>query len=101
MDVIKDLAHSVAVMAERRVVEQGSVLEPFLHPRADITRDVVSTVVPQGLPRRVVDHIGSDGLWLLLPLDHEVTQQLVSDLIRDLDVSVHILQPNMTENPET
>src|SRR3546814_14319159 len=66
MDVIKDLAHSVAVMAEGRVVEQGSVLETFLHPRAEITRDFVSTVVPQGLPRRVVDHLGSDGLWRLL-----------------------------------
>ncbi|TFV84316.1 ATP-binding cassette domain-containing protein [Microbacterium sp. dk485] len=97
MDVIKDLAHEVAVMAEGRVVERGSVLETFLHPRAGITRDFVSTVVPQGLPRRVVDHLGSEGLWRLLLLDEEVTQPLVSDLIRDLDVSVNMLHADMTE----
>src|SRR3546814_6708532 len=52
MDVITDLAHSVAVMAAGRVVDQGSVLETFLHPRAEITRDFVSTAAPQGLPSR-------------------------------------------------
>ncbi|KAA9150763.1 ATP-binding cassette domain-containing protein [Microbacterium lushaniae] len=100
MDVIKDLAHEVAVMAEGRVVERGSVLDTFLHPRAGITRDFVSTVVPQGLPRRVVDHLGSEGLWRLLLLDEEVTQPLVSDLIRDLDVSVNMLHADMTEIQE-
>jgi D-methionine transport system ATP-binding protein len=100
MDVIKDLAHSVAVMADGRVVEQGAVLDTFLHPREAITRDFVSTVVPQGLPRRVVEHLGGDGLWRLLLLDDEVTQPLVSDLIRDLDVSVNMLHADMTEIQE-
>ncbi len=38
MDVIKDLAEEVAVMAAGEVVEQGTVLDTFLHPKADITR---------------------------------------------------------------
>jgi D-methionine transport system ATP-binding protein len=97
MDVIKDLAHEVAVMADGQVVEQGSVLETFLHPRADITRDFVNTIVPQGLPRRVVEHLGGEGLWRLLLLDDEVTQPLVSDLIRELGVSVNMLHADMTE----
>ncbi|WP_205783865.1 ATP-binding cassette domain-containing protein [Microbacterium sp. 10M-3C3] len=100
MDVIKDLAHDVAVMAGGRVVERGSVLETFLHPRADITRDFVTTVVPQGVPRRVVEHLGGGGLWRLLLLDEEVTQPLVSTLIRDLDVSVNMLHADMTEIQE-
>lgn len=100
MDVIKDLAHEVAVMAEGRVVERGSVLDTFLHPREAITRDFVGTVVPQGLPQRVVEHVGGDGLWRLLLLDEQVTQPLVSDLIRDLGVSVNMLHADMTEIQE-
>ena len=97
MDVIKDLAHSVAVMADGEVVEQGTVLDTFLRPREAITRDFVSTIVPQGLPRRVLEHVGGEGLWRLLLLDDEVTQPLVSDLIRDHGVSVNMLHADMTD----
>ena len=97
MDVIKDLADEVAVMAGGEVVEQGTVLDTFLRPRADVTRDFVSTVVPQGVPRRVVEHLGGDGLWRLLLLDEEVTQPLISHLITDIGVEVNMLHADMTE----
>jgi D-methionine transport system ATP-binding protein len=97
MDVIKDLAHEVAVMADGEVVEQGSVLATFLRPQAGVTRDFVSTVIPQGVPGRVVEHIGGDGLWRLLLLDQEVVQPLVSDLITDIGVQVNMLHADMTE----
>jgi len=97
MDVIKDLASEVAVMADGAIVEQGSVLDTFLHPRSPITRDFVTTVVPQGLPDRVVDHLGGDGLWRLLLVDDEVTQPLVSDLITRFGVEVNLLHADMTE----
>jgi D-methionine transport system ATP-binding protein len=97
MDVIKDLADDVAVMAGGEVVERGSVLDTFLRPHADVTRDFVSTVIPQGVPGRVVEHLGGDGLWRLLLLDDEVTQPLVSDLITDLGVQVNMLHADMTE----
>jgi D-methionine transport system ATP-binding protein len=100
MDVIKDLAHDVAVMAAGEVVETGSVLDTFLHPRTEIARDFVTTVVPQGIPHRVVEHIGSDGLWRLLLLDEQVTQPLVSDLITDHGVTVNMLHADMTEIQE-
>jgi D-methionine transport system ATP-binding protein len=97
MDVIKDLAHEVAVMADGRIVEQGTVLDTFLHPTSPVTRDFVTTVVPQGLPDRVIDHLGGDGLWRLLLVDDEVTQPLLSDLITGLGVSVNMLHADMTE----
>jgi D-methionine transport system ATP-binding protein len=96
MDVIKDLAHEVAVMAAGEVVEQGSVLDTFVRPRTDVARDFVSTVVPQGVPDRVVAHLGGEGLWRLLLLDDEVTQPLVSDLITDIGVQVNMLHADMT-----
>ncbi|WP_458040083.1 MULTISPECIES: methionine ABC transporter ATP-binding protein [Bacteria] len=97
MDVIKDLAEEVAVMAGGEVVEQGTVLETFLHPKADITRDFVTTVIPQGIPQRVVEHLGGDGLWRLLLVDDQVTQPLVSDLITGIGVSINMLHADMTE----
>ena len=97
MDVIKDLAEEVAVMAAGEVVEQGTVLDTFLHPKADITRDFVTTVIPQGIPQRVVEHLGGDGLWRLLLVDEQVTQPLVSDLITGIGVSINMLHADMTE----
>lgn len=97
MDVIKDLAERVAVMADGEVVEQGTVLDTFLHPQADITRNFVTTVIPQGIPQRVVEHLGGDGLWRLLLVDEQVTQPLVSDLITGIGVSINMLHADMTE----
>jgi D-methionine transport system ATP-binding protein len=97
MDVIKDLAEEVAVMAAGEVVEQGTVLDTFLRPQADITRDFVTTVIPQGIPQRVVEHLGGDGLWRLLLVDDQVTQPLVSDLITGIGVSINMLHADMTE----
>ncbi|MFT4051472.1 MAG: methionine ABC transporter ATP-binding protein [Microbacterium sp.] len=97
MDVIKDLAHEVAVMAGGEIVEHGSALDAFLHPREAITREFVTTVVPQGIPDRVARHLGGDGLWRLLLLDEQVTQPLVSDLITRLGVEVNMLHADMTE----
>jgi D-methionine transport system ATP-binding protein len=100
MDVIKDLAHSVAVMADGEVVEQGTVLDTFVHPRSPITRDFVSTVVPQGLPPRVIEHLGGEGLWRLLLLDAQVTQPLISELITGVGVAVNMLHADMTDIQE-
>jgi D-methionine transport system ATP-binding protein len=97
MDVIKDLADDVAVMAGGEVVERGSVLDTFLRPQAAVTRDFVSTVIPQGVPARVVEHLGGEGLWRLLLLDDEVAQPLVSDLITGIGVQVNMLHADMTE----
>jgi len=100
MDVIKELADRVAVMADGEVVEQGTVLDTFLHPQAAITRDFISTIVPQDLPDRVIEHLGGDGLWRLLLLDGQVTQPLVSDLITKVGVEVNMLHADMTEIQE-
>lgn len=97
MDVIKDLADEVAVMAAGEVVEQGPVLDTFIRPCADVTRNFVSSVIPQDLPDRVVEHLGADGLWRLLLLDAQVTQPLVSNLITDIGVEVNMLHADMTE----
>jgi D-methionine transport system ATP-binding protein len=97
MDVIKDLCHDVAVMEHGRVVEQGSVLDVFVHPQQPITRAFVGTVVPNHIPERVVAHLGSENLWRLLLLDEQVVQPLVNDVVARFGVSVNMLHADMTE----
>jgi len=79
MDVIKDLAAEVAVMAGGEVVEQGTVLQTFLHPKADITRDFVTTVIPQGIPRRVVEQ--GTVLQTFLHPKADITRDFVTTVI--------------------
>jgi D-methionine transport system ATP-binding protein len=45
MDVVRTLAHKVAVMEEGRIVEHGPVAEVFSRPREEVTRRFVATVV--------------------------------------------------------
>ncbi|WP_243224717.1 methionine ABC transporter ATP-binding protein [Microbacterium sp. CIAB417] len=97
MDVIKDLCHSVAVMSEGRVVEQGSVMDVFLQPRTPIAQAFVSTVIPQELPERVRRAVGGHPLWRLRFLDDEVTTPIVGTLISEFGLQVNILHADMTD----
>lgn len=51
MEVIRSIAHRVAVMEKGRIVEHGDVFDIFSAPRAEATKRFVSTIVtsvPQG-----------------------------------------------------
>ena len=45
MEVIKSIAHKVAVMDSGRIIERGSVFDVFSNPQTDATKRFVSTVV--------------------------------------------------------
>lgn len=97
MEVIKDLAHEVAVMEAGQVVEQGSVLDVFVRPTQAITRDFVGSVLQQKIPAQVLEHVGSVGLWRLLLLGDQTSQPLIHGLITDMGVSVNMLHAEMTQ----
>lgn len=97
MDVIKDLCHEVAVMAGGRVVEQGPVMDVFVHPQSPVTRSFVNTVIPNELPARVLRAFGDRPLWRLRFLDEEVTTPIVGDLISEFGLRVNILHADMTD----
>ncbi|MGF3057440.1 methionine ABC transporter ATP-binding protein [Microbacterium sp. YY-01] len=97
MEVIKDLADEVAVMESGQVVEHGSVLDVFVRPQQPITRDFVGSIIQQKVPRQVIDHLGSAGLWRLLLLGDETAQPLMHGLITQIGVDVNMLHAEMTE----
>ena len=49
MEVIRSIAHKVAVMDSGRIIERGHVFDIFSNPQADATKKFVSTVV-QAVP---------------------------------------------------
>ena len=87
MEVIRSIAHKVAVMEGGRIVERGDVFDIFSAPQAEATRRFVSTIVtsvpePEALaalrsnhPGRIVTFSLSDGS----ATQAAVFQQLVGD----------------------
>lgn len=107
MQVIKQIAHRVAVMEAGRVVEQGAVLEVFTRPREAITRSLIEEVMPQSLPASVRERMaqlqsglpsGHAGRLLRLVYAGERAEQpVLSHLIREFGVDVSILHGQMDE----
>jgi D-methionine transport system ATP-binding protein len=44
MEVVKEICHEVAVMDEGEVVEEGSIVQIFAEPKAQMTKNFVSTI---------------------------------------------------------
>lgn len=44
MEVVKEICHAVAVMDDGKIVEEGDILEIFANPKAQMTKNFVSTV---------------------------------------------------------
>ena len=107
MQVIRQIAHRVAVMDAGRVVEEGSVLDVFTRPRQAITRSLIEEVMPQSLPASVRAHMAA--LHAALPAGHagrllrlvyaglSAEQPLLSRLIRQHGLDVSILHGQMDE----
>jgi ABC-type dipeptide/oligopeptide/nickel transport system ATPase component len=44
LSVVAEISHTVSVMSEGRVVEQGPVAEVFTHPRSRHTRELIDAI---------------------------------------------------------
>jgi D-methionine transport system ATP-binding protein len=57
MEVVRSLAHRVAVMEAGRMVELGDTYDVFARPRHPATQRFVSTLVEKGPPLRAMDRL--------------------------------------------
>ena len=96
MHVIRKICHRVAVMEGGKVVEQGSVLEVFKDPEQPITKRFVQQMTEPEETRETIEHlleqIESGKLFSLSFIGEGTEQPLITDLIRNFDVTVNILQ---------
>ena len=56
MEVIKKVAHRVAVLNGGEIIEQGPVWKVFAHPQAELTRTLLSGLLPQ-LPEALAESL--------------------------------------------
>lgn len=101
MHVIRKICHQVAVMEDGKIVEQGDVLDIFLHPKENVTKKFVEQVMGQS--DSVDDILANmpedvDGKLAQLHFVGEKTNQtLISTISKTFPVDVNILQGNITQ----
>ncbi|MDF7666461.1 ATP-binding cassette domain-containing protein [Orbaceae bacterium ESL0727] len=108
MQVIKEICNNVAVMENGRIIEKGSVLEVFGHPKQQTTQHFVSSVINDEIPAAVVENLCAAGgcesnseLFKLEFLGRSASTPVVNALILQQKVVVNILFAQMSEIQKT
>lgn len=101
MHVIRKICHRVAVMENGRIVEQGSVLDVFRHPKEDMTKEFVKQVTEPEETEEALKHLfKDDGIGHVLQLTFlggGAKRALITDVIRKFEVTVNILQGKLSQ----
>ena len=61
MEVIKEICDTVAVIDDGRIVEQGSVVELFAHPRSAAARRFMKGVLHTEIPSEIQERMAIEG----------------------------------------
>lgn len=100
MAVIQEVCNRVAVMEKGEIIEQGTVLEVFGHPKHPTTQNFVRTVIHNTIPRSVQKAVETEKgrrLFKLEFIGNIASEPILYDLIHQHDVKVNILFANTTE----
>ncbi|SDC05298.1 methionine ABC transporter ATP-binding protein [Acinetobacter boissieri] len=100
MDVIEKVCDYIAVMEAGQVIEHGSTIDIFSHPKHPTTQNFIQTVLQQHLPRGILnqlEHKHQQSIYRLQFLGQSAQQPVIESMIRQFDVSLNILFANMTE----
>jgi D-methionine transport system ATP-binding protein len=97
MDVIKRIAHRVAVLDRGRVAEEGDVYDVLTRPQTQLTQRLVAGVVDHGLPPEIADMIsdkrapGAATVLRIVFRDGAANTPVISRLSRDHGLDLNIL----------
>jgi D-methionine transport system ATP-binding protein len=101
MHVIQKICHRVAVMESGKVAELGEVLEIFGNPQQEVTKRFVKEVSQSEETEEAIENLLEQypsGKVLKLTFVGDTTgQPLISNLIRNFDVNVNILQGKISQ----
>ncbi|WP_101843164.1 methionine ABC transporter ATP-binding protein [Halobacillus sp. Marseille-P3879] len=101
MHVIRKICHRVAVMEKGKVVEDGDVLDVFLHPKEKVTKRFVDQVM--GDPDReeslhlIQENYRSGEVVQLHFIGENTNQALISEVSRKFNLDVNILHGKITQ----
>lgn len=107
MQVIKQVAHRVAVLDAGRVVESGETLAVFSRPQQEVTRSLLDDVSPRDLPATVLERVrallgaredaSSASLLRLVFAGEGSDQPVLSDLVRRFGLNLNIVHGQIDE----
>ena len=102
MQIVKDIANRVAVMQDGRLIEEGSVLEIFSHPKQPLTQDFISTAtgIDEAMVKiekqEIVEHLSENSILVQLKYAGASTDEpLLNELYKHYQVTANILYGNI------
>ncbi|MBP6563863.1 MAG: ATP-binding cassette domain-containing protein [Neisseriaceae bacterium] len=98
MEVIEQICDHVAVMENGQVVETGTVLEVFAHPKTPTAQKFVRTVLHEHMPEALRHKLPqANHIYRLEFLGSSAQEPVMNELILQDRVKVNILFANMRE----
>lgn len=100
MSVIQEVCNRVAVMEAGEIIEQGSVLDVFGHPKHPTTKNFVKTVIHNSIPesvKRSLKKTENSRVFRVEVKGEVASEPIVQQVMKNYDVEVNILFANMTE----
>ena len=99
MHVIREICDRVAVIEGGVILEEGSTVEVFTHPRENTTKEFISSVVSDNLPPEALEHLELHDQWIAgtAPLvrlkftGQSTDEPVVAGLVRRFNLDVSIL----------
>ena len=99
MHVIREICDRVAVIEGGVILEEGSTVEVFTHPRENTTKEFISSVVSENLPPEALEHLELHDQWIAgtaplvrLKFTGQATDEpVVAGLVRRFNLDVSIL----------
>ena len=99
MHVIREICDRVAVIEGGIILEEGSTVEVFTHPRENTTKEFISSVVSDNLPPEALEHLELHDQWIAgtAPLvrlkftGQSTDEPVVAGLVRRFNLDVSIL----------
>ena len=101
MHVIRKVCHRVAVMEQGKVVEQGDVIDVFLHPKQPVTKKFVEQVMGENNQDDSLESITKDYTDGRIVKIHFVGEPannaLISQVAKQYEIDINILQGKITQ----
>lgn len=101
MSVIKSCCDRVAILQQGELIEENEVGEFFTHPKTDIARNFITSSVLQHLPMPIERHLlaleqpDTHPILRLWFLQGTATQPIISEISRQFNLHINILQANV------
>ncbi|AYU54372.1 methionine ABC transporter ATP-binding protein [Staphylococcus debuckii] len=104
MSVIQKICDKVAVMEQGRVIEKGTVLDVFSHPKTETAKNFVSTVISTDISEKMIHQLPTDANYQDVKVYMEGAQlglSVIQTLIKDFNLGVNVIYASMSDIQDT